>query len=87
VAIVVTLTISSVGLLILNSLLVLPSASSRNVARNLKQYHILSVLFALLAGVLGLIVSYYIGCSTGAAISLILAGFFAISFCFRKVRA
>lgn len=87
VAIVVTLTISSVGLLILNSLLVLPSASSRNVARNLKQYHILSVLFALLAGVLGLIVSYYIGCSTGAAISLFLAGFFAISFCFRKVRA
>ena len=37
IAVVVTLTISSVGLLILNSLLVLPAASARNVARNLKQ--------------------------------------------------
>ena len=35
---VVTLSISSVGLLILNSLLVLRGASARNVARNLRQY-------------------------------------------------
>ena len=44
IAVVVTLSISSVGLLILNSLLVLPAASSRNVARNLKQYHLFSLL-------------------------------------------
>ncbi len=87
IAVVVTLSISSVGLLILNSLLVLPAAASRNIARNLKQYHILSVLFALAAGVGGLIVSYYSGSSAGAAISLILAGIFAVTFCFRKARA
>lgn len=87
IAVVVTLSISSVGLLILNSLLVLPAAASRNVARNLKQYHIFSVLFALLAGIGGLSVSYYSGCSAGAAISLILALIFAATFCLRKVRA
>ena len=87
IAVVVTLSISSVGLLILNSLLVLPAASARNVAKNLKQYHILSISFALVAGVLGLIVSYYWGASTGAAISLILAFIFAVTFCFRKGRA
>ena len=87
IAVVVTLSISSVGLLILNSLLVLPAAASRNVARNLKQYHIFSVLFALLAGIGGLSVSYYSGCSAGAAISLILALVFAATFCLRKVRA
>ena len=87
IAVVVTLSISSVGLLILNSLLVLPAASARNVARNLKQYHRFSVLFALLAGIGGLIVSYYLGCSAGAAISLILAAIFAVTFCFRKGRA
>ncbi len=87
IAVVVTLSISSVGLLILNSLLVLPAASARNLARNLKQYHILSVLFALGAGLVGLTVSYYWGCSAGAAISLALALIFAVSFCFRKVRA
>ncbi len=86
VAVVVTLAISWVGLLILNSLLVLPGASARNISRNLKQYHIFSALFATIAGVVGLIISYYMGASAGAAISLVLAGIFAVSFCLRKVR-
>ena len=87
IAVVVTLSISSVGLLILNSLLVLPAAASRNIARNLKQYHAFSVLFALLSGIGGLTVSYFWGCSAGAAISLILALIFAVTFCLRKGRA
>ena len=87
IAVVVTLSISSVGLLILNSLMVLPGASARNVSKNLRQYHALSVLFALLAGICGLTVSYYLGCSAGAAISLILAAIFAITFAMRKGNA
>lgn len=87
IAVVVTLSISSVGLLILNSLLVLPGAASRNISRNLRQYHLWSVIFALVAGVGGLTASYYLGCSAGAAISLILAAIFAGSFCLRNVRA
>nr|MBQ8244982.1 metal ABC transporter permease [Oscillospiraceae bacterium] len=87
IAVVVTLSISSVGLLILNSLLVLPAASARNISRNLKQYHGFSVLFALIAGVAGLTISYFLGCSAGAAISLILALIFAVTFLFRKARA
>ena len=87
IAVVVTLSISSVGLLILNSLLVLPGASARNVSRNLRQYHGFSVLFALMSGIAGLTVSYYLGCSAGAAISLILALIFGITFSFRGRRA
>ena len=87
IAVTVTLTISSVGLLILNSLLVLPGASARNVARNMRQYHGLSVLFALVAGLTGLILSYQLGCSAGAAISLSLAAIFAVTFALRKSRA
>ena len=86
IAVVVTLSISSVGLLILNSLLVLPAASARNLARNLKEYTGFSVLFALGAGLGGLAVSYYLGSSAGAAISLILAVIFAVTFACRKVR-
>lgn len=86
IAVVVTLAISWVGLLILNSLLVLPAASARNVSRNLLQYHLFSVVFALFAGLLGLILSYYLGASAGAAISLVLAVIFAISFAIRKER-
>ena len=87
IAVVVTLTISSVGLLILNSLLVLPGASARNISRNLKQYHLISVLLALVAGIGGLCVSYYLGTSAGASISLCLGLIFGICFCFRKRRA
>ena len=86
IAVVVTLTISSVGLLILNSLLVLPGAAARNVAKNMRQYHGFSVLFALVAGVGGLVTSYAWGSSAGAAISLALALIFAVTFCFRKTR-
>lgn len=86
IAIVVTLAISWVGLLLLNSMLILPAAASRNIAKNLRQYHFFSVLFAYVACIAGLAVSFYLGASAGAAIALSLAIVFALSFCFRKVR-
>ena len=79
IAVVVTLAISWVGLLVINSLLVLPAAASRNVAKNLRQYVLFSVLAALVCSIAGLFVSYEIGCSTGATISLLLAVWFALS--------
>lgn len=85
IAVIVTLAISWVGLLILNSLLVLPGASARNVAKNMKQYHFYSIIFALISGIAGLVLSYYLGASAGASICLVLASIFAVTFCFRKV--
>ena len=84
IAVIVTLSISWVGLLILNSLLVLPGAASRNIAKNLRQYHLYSVIIALIAGISGLCISYALGASTGAAISLVSALLFLISFLMRK---
>lgn len=86
VAVMVTLSISWVGLLILNSLLVLPGAAARSIAKNLRQYHGFSLLFAYIAGIGGLCLSYYLGASAGAGISLTLALIFVISFCFRRIR-
>lgn len=86
IAVVVTLAISWVGLLILNALLVLPAASAKNISKNLRQYHLSSILLALIAGIGGLTASYYLGTSSGAAICLVLAIIFAVTFCFRKVR-
>lgn len=85
IAVIVTLSISWVGLLILNSLLVLPAASARNVSRNMRQYHIYSVIITLVAGIAGLCISYYLGASAGATISLVLALIFAVSLALRKV--
>ena len=74
------------GLLILNSLLVLPAAAARNIAKNFRQYHLFSVLFALIAGICGLVISYYLGSSAGASISLLLAAIFTITFTLRNRR-
>lgn len=86
IAVIVTLAISWVGLLMINSLLVLPAACARNVAKNLRQYHVCSVCFALLASVGGLVTAYLLGCSAGAAISLLLALIFVFTFILRKSR-
>ena len=84
IAVVVTLSMTWVGLLVINSLLVLPGAAARNVARNLWQYHLFSLLGAVVAGVAGLMTSYYIGASAGAAITLYLAAWFVCTFLLRK---
>lgn len=83
---VVTISMTWVGLLVINSLLVLPGAAARNVSRNMRQYHLVSLLSAVCAGIAGLMTSYYIEASAGAAITLYLAIFFAVTFCFRKQR-
>ena len=84
VAVVVTLSMTWVGLLVINSLLVRPAAAARNLAKNMWQYHLLSLLAAVVAGVAGLLTSYYVGSSTGACITLYLAVWFALTFCIRK---
>lgn len=86
IAVVVTLAMSWVGLMVINSLLVLPAASSRNIARNLREYHLLSVLGALVCSVGGLVTAYYLGCSAGATIALYLALYFTVTFFFRNTR-
>ena len=84
IASVLVLLTSWVGLLVINSLLVLPGAAARNFAKNLRQYHLFSVLGALVCGILGLMASYYWGCSTGAAVSLLLAVYFFAGFILRR---
>ncbi len=86
VALVVTVSMTWVGLLVINSLLVLPGAAARNLARNLRQYHLLSLVGAVAAGIAGLLTSYYISASAGACITLYLAVWFALTFLLRTKR-
>ena len=67
-AIVVALSIQWVGILIINALLVLPAAASRNITNSVKSYHLLSVLIALSSGLVGLIAAYEINSAAGATI-------------------
>ncbi|MBQ7486936.1 MAG: metal ABC transporter permease [Clostridia bacterium] len=73
VALSVMVSIRWVGVMLINSLLILPAAASRNLARNAKMYLWIAVLIALVCGIAGLILSYYLNTSAGAAIVLLCA--------------
>ena len=84
IAVIVTITIRWVGLLIINSLLVLPAAASRNISRNIRQYHLFSILIAIFSGIVGLIISYYLNTVTGATIVLVASIIFFITLFIRR---
>lgn len=86
IAVVVTVSMTWVGLMVINSLLVLPAAAARNLARNMRQFHLISIVAAVVAGIAGLMTSYELGSSAGASITLYLALWFAITFLLRKKR-
>ena len=75
-AIIVTISIQWVGILIINSFLILPAAAARNVTGNMMHYHIVSIMITIFSGVTGLLLSYYWATATGATIVLITALFY-----------
>lgn len=85
-ALVITVSIQWVGILIISSLLVLPAAAARNLASNMRQYHVLSLIIALVSGVSGLILSYYWDTASGATIVLCAAVFFFLSVLCRQLQ-
>ena len=84
VAVVVMLSIKWVGVLLINSMLILPAACARNFSTNSRQYLFSSVGISLVAGLGGVIASFYFNTSAGATIVLISAILFFISYIFRK---
>ena len=84
IAIVVTVSIKWVGVLMINSLLILPAAASRNIAKNMKEYHIFSVLFSLISGICGLFISFYLGLAAAGTIVIISSFIFFITFFMNK---
>ena len=84
VALVVTVSIPWIGLLVINSLLILPAAAARNLARNTAQYHAFALVISLASGVLGLIGSFYWNTASGATIVLFAMALFLISLVLRR---
>ncbi len=80
IAFIVTISLRWVGMLIINSLLVLPAASSKNITKSIKGYHMMSILFSLVSGISGLIISFYAGTSAGATIVLVSSVIFFVTF-------
>lgn len=75
----VTLCIPWVGLLVINSLLILPAATSRNLAGRMASYVWGAVACNLIAGVGGLIGSFYWNTAAGATMVLFAFGLFFLT--------
>ena len=84
VAVAVMVSIRWVGVMLINSLLILPAAASRTVACSAAGYMRLSVLFAVVCGVAGLALSFYLNTSAGASVVLLLAAVYFITLPLRK---
>ena len=80
IAVVIMFSIRWIGILLINSLIILPAAASRNISRNTRAYHLWSVVFSVAAGIAGILVSYYTGAPSGPMIVLLLGGTFFITF-------
>lgn len=86
IALVVMLSIKWVGILIINALLILPAASSRNISGNVREYHLFAVIFSLFSGVLGLMISYFTNVATGPMIVIIASVIFFATYFYGRNR-
>ena len=86
VAVAVMVSIRWVGILMINSLLILPAAAARNITSSAGSYHWTATVFGLLSSVVGLGVSYSCSTSAGATMVLTAAVLFFLTYLIGKSR-
>ena len=79
-AVAVMLSIKQIGILTINSLLILPAEAARNVSSNSRQYLVLSTVISLFCGIAGLVISFYAGTAAGATMVLIAAAVYFVTY-------
>lgn len=84
IAVIVMISIRWVGILLINSLLILPAAASRNIAKSMRSYHLLAITFSIFSGISGLILSYYWNIPTGPMIVIISGIIYFITFLVKR---
>ena len=84
VAVAVMVSIRWVGILMINSLLILPAAAARNITTNARGYHWTAAAFGLLSSLTGLGLSYSLGVSAGAMMVLTAAVLFFVTYLIGK---
>jgi ABC-type Mn2+/Zn2+ transport system permease subunit len=79
-AVVVVVSLRTVGTVMSVTMLVTPAATARLLARTLRQMTVIGVAVGVSVGVAGLIASYHLGSAPGATIALAAAAVFAVVF-------
>lgn len=85
IAVIVMLSIKWVGILLINALLILPAATSKNISVNMREYMFFSIVFSLFSGVAGLFVSYYTNVATGPMIVIFASILYAATYLYGRI--
>ena len=82
-AVVVTFSLPWIGILVINALLILPAAAARNLSRSTAGFFGWAVAIAMVAGVAGVVGSFYLSAATGATIVLAAMAIYLVTLVFR----
>jgi zinc transport system permease protein len=77
--VVVTVSLKIIGIILVTSLLIVPAAAAKNLASSMKHLFILSCVFGLVSGIIGLIASVYLNTASGPTIVLVSIGIFFLT--------
>ncbi len=78
-AVMVTLSLKLIGIVLASAMLLIPSATARNLTQSFRSMAVVACLVGGLSSVLGLYASYWFGTASGGAIILTAAAFFILS--------
>lgn len=84
-ALIVALGIKFTGALLMGSLIIIPAATARNLAKNMKGYIALAVLFAVAGSVFGILFSDIFGLAPGPVFILFSGALFFLSILFKRM--
>ena len=86
ISVTIVLGIRIVGTMLISSLIVFPSVSALQISKGFKRTLLFSVLFSMIAVVLGIIFSYILNVPTGALIVIVNAIIFLITLIIRVIK-
>ena len=84
VSLVVALGVKFLGTLLTGAMVIIPAVTAKNISRNIKSFHIFSILFGIVSSTIGILIAKYFGISSGPAVVLTAVVLFIASYFFRK---
>ena len=86
IAVTVAVSLQTVGVALMVAMLVTPAATAYLLTHRLSTMMVLAAVFASLAGVIGLYLSFYLSIASGAAIVLTATMFFLLAFVWKRIK-
>ncbi|MGA3291950.1 MAG: metal ABC transporter permease [Candidatus Microgenomates bacterium] len=84
VALVVALGVKFLGTLLTGAMVIIPAVTAKNLARSIKEFQLLSILFGGVGSLGGILIARFLNMASGPAVVLTAVVFFVISFIFRR---